>query len=930
MKTINFSSPKTLRSVLVPLTLAILSFSMAQAKADILINEVDADQSSTDSAEFIELYDGGVGSSDLSGLSLVLYNGSNDASYRAYDLDGLSTNADGYFVLCGDAANTTNCDLDVSPNTNLIQNGADAVALVTGDAVNYPNGTPISTNNLLDALVYDTSDGDDAGLLVLLNPGQSQINEGGSGDQTGHSNQRCENGSGGARNTDTYEQHSPTPGTENICGGDIIELGLCADPATYIHDVQGNGFTSPLAGTSGVNIEGIVTADFQGSEQLGGFYMQEEDADADADAGTSEGIFVHNASNVVSVGDVVRIQGSVTEFFGLTELNNVTGFALCDTGKSVSESLLTLPVTSLSEFEQFEGMLVSISQPLTVNDNFSLGRFGEVVLSDRRTFQYTHANLPDVAGYAAHQASLALNQITLDDANSNQNIDPTFFPAPGLSASNTLRSGSLTTVEGVITYAFRRYRIQPTEEVVFSTDNLRLESAPAVGGDLKIASFNVLNYFTTLDTGEAICGANANLSCRGADSAEEFTRQRDKIIQAIKGIDADILGLVEVENNASVAIADLVEGLNSVMGAGTYAYVDTGTIGTDAIKVGFIYKPSNIDLINDFAILDSSVDPQFIDDKNRPSLAQTFAAKNGETFTIAVNHFKSKGSNCKSLGDANKNDGQGNCSETRANASQALVNWLATDPTQSNDADFLIIGDLNAYAMEDAVTRLTDNGFTNLIDDFIGLPAYSYVFRGEAGYLDHALASPELTSKVTGVAEWHINADEPTSLDYNEEFKSDAQVISLYNSDSYRSSDHDPIIIGLDMNAAPSCELAQPSVAQLWSPNHKFMPISILGVTDVDDDEISVSIDSIFQDEAVNTKGSGKAGVDGRGVGTDTAEIRAERSGDGNGRFYHIAFTANDGNGGSCTNTVQVNVPNNKGKKSVSIDGGAVFDSTIE
>jgi len=185
-------------------------------------------------------------------------------------------------------------------------------------------------------------------------------------------------------------------------------------------------------------------------------------------------------------------------------------------------------------------------------------------------------------------------------------------------------------------------------------------------------------------------------------------------------------------------------------------------------------------------------------------------------------------------------------------------------------------------------------------------------------------------SKVTGVAEWHINADEPRSLDYNEEYKSASQISSLYDPSSSRSSDHDPVIIGLNMNAAPSCELAEPSIAQLWSPNHQFVPVSILGITDIDGDMLTISIDSIFQDEEVNGKGSGNTAIDGRGIGTDIAELRAERSGKGDGRFYHITFSANDGNGGSCSNTVQVNVPKSKGKKSVLIDGGSIYDSTKE
>ena len=188
-----------------------LSLGHSAFAQSVLINEVDADQVSTDSAEFVELFDGGTGNTDLSGQVLVLFNGSSDSSYLAVDLDGFSTNGTGYFVICGNAATVANCDLDVTPNTNLIQNGADAVALYAANGSDFPNGTPITTTNLNDAIVYDTNDGDDTGLLVLLNAGQPQVNEGGGGNSTADSNQRCSNGSGGARNTSTYQQSAPTP-----------------------------------------------------------------------------------------------------------------------------------------------------------------------------------------------------------------------------------------------------------------------------------------------------------------------------------------------------------------------------------------------------------------------------------------------------------------------------------------------------------------------------------------------------------------------------------------------------------------------------------------------------------------------------------------------------------------------------------------------
>jgi hypothetical protein len=179
----------------------------------LLINEVDADQTGTDSVEFIELYDGGAGSTSLDGYVIVLYNGSTDVSYNAYDLDTYSTDANGYFVI--GSSLVPNVDYDLGALTNIIQNGADAVALYTDDASSFPNGTAVTTTNLIDALVYDTNDADDPGLLVLLNGGEPQINEDMGGNKDTESMQRSPNGSGGARNTSTYTTDTPTSGTQN-------------------------------------------------------------------------------------------------------------------------------------------------------------------------------------------------------------------------------------------------------------------------------------------------------------------------------------------------------------------------------------------------------------------------------------------------------------------------------------------------------------------------------------------------------------------------------------------------------------------------------------------------------------------------------------------------------------------------------------------
>ncbi|RLE34482.1 MAG: hypothetical protein DRJ61_05120 [Acidobacteria bacterium] len=179
----------------------------------ILINEVDADNAGTDTREFIELFDGGFGNTPLDGLVVVLFDGSDDASYSpVFDLGGFVTDANGFFVIGG--AGVPNVDL-VWPANDWLQNGADAVALYLGDASDFPTDTPVTTLNLIDAIVYDTDDADDPGLLVLLLPSQPQVNENGAGAGTAHSNQRFPDG-GVLRETTSYLQVPPTPGMTDV------------------------------------------------------------------------------------------------------------------------------------------------------------------------------------------------------------------------------------------------------------------------------------------------------------------------------------------------------------------------------------------------------------------------------------------------------------------------------------------------------------------------------------------------------------------------------------------------------------------------------------------------------------------------------------------------------------------------------------------
>ncbi|ERX39581.1 endonuclease/exonuclease/phosphatase family protein [Pseudomonas aeruginosa] len=568
-----------------------------------------------------------------------------------------------------------------------------------------------------------------------------------------------------------------------------------------IHEVQGAGAESPLVNQR-VAIEGVVVGDFQNASELKGFYVQQEDATVDGDPATSEGIFVYDGGNGsdVKLGDRVRVTGQVREFNGLTELVGPLQVSVLASGVALpTPAGISLPLASADALERYEGMRVQLRQTLTVNEVYNLGRYGEVLLSSGGR-QMTPTNVVAPGEQAkAMQARNDLDRILLDDGRSGQNPDPIRYPAPELSAYNSLRVGDRTSaIDGVLDYSAGSYRIQPLQTPTFEAANPR-PAQPAVEGRLRVASFNVLNYFN----GDGKGGGFP--TSRGANTAEEFQRQKAKIVAAILASKADIVGLMEIENDGYgefSAIADLVNGLNASLPQGQrYAFVNPNRakLGSDEIAVGLIYRGDKVRTYRSAAVLDSSVNPEFDDTRNRPTLAQTFQEINGgERLTIAVNHLKSKGSACD--GDPDTGDGQGNCNLTRARAAQALVDWLAGDPTGAKEPDRLIIGDLNSYAKEDPVNVIRGAGYTDLVARQAGAgKGYSYVFSGQSGYLDHALANASLARQVRGAVEWHINADEPRVLDYNVEFKTSRQQDSLYNAEPYRASDHDPVVIGIDL-----------------------------------------------------------------------------------------------------------------------------------
>lgn len=582
-----------------------------------------------------------------------------------------------------------------------------------------------------------------------------------------------------------------------------------ASALTRIGTIQGRGAVSPLVGAS-VTTEGVVTR-----VTNNGYFLQ--DPVGDGDPLTSDGLFVFNGSAAKpAVGQRLRLTGTVTEFNTgaasnattaanpLTQLTTPAGVTVLAEAQTIAPVNLTLPVADLAVFERHEGMLVTIAGPLAVSQNFFLGRYGQLTVAGGTRLEIPtnrHRPGPQAQQLAAENARRSL---LLDDGSSLQNPSP----IPYIGADNTVRAGdTITALTGVLDYGLATnsntgiasYRLQPTAAPGILRANARTQAPDAVGGNLRVASFNVLNFFTTFTDGSTADGQVgqgcrlgdevAAANCRGASNLAEFLRQRAKIVEAMAAIDADVLGLIEIQNNGPVAVQNLVDALNARVGTAAYAVLpdpSTGT-GSDAIKTAMIYKPARLQPVGGAL---SDTDPVH----NRPPLGQTFAAANGERFTLVVNHFKSKGCDGASGADLDQGDLQGCFNATRVAQAQALRRFVEALKIVADSEDLLVIGDLNAYAQEDPIADLAANGFVDEIGRRGGL-GYSYVFDGAAGRLDHALATTALSPRVTGVTEWHINADEPSVIDYNTEFKPQ----DLYSPTPWRSSDHDPVVIGLQL-----------------------------------------------------------------------------------------------------------------------------------
>jgi predicted extracellular nuclease len=562
------------------------------------------------------------------------------------------------------------------------------------------------------------------------------------------------------------------------------------EPAT-ISAIQGRGAASPLVGRL-VATQGAITR-----VEADGFFLQDA---GDGDAATSDALFVytHDAPDA-RAGDCVRVSGRVASFDAagerrITELHAPRTTPMPAGRCAVAPVELGWPLAAGDDGARLEGMLVRLRGPLVVQQNFFLGRSGQLTLAAGGRIEAPTNRLRPGAQALALAAADARRRIVLDDGDTR---GPP-VPAPFVGADGTVRAGDhVDAVTGVLAWgrtggapARGGWRLLPTQPLRFARANPRPAAPPAVGGNLRVAAMNVDNFFSTVADGSGRCGPRHVASdCRGARSPAEFERQRAKLAATLVALDADVVALAEVENNGPVALQSLVDALDARAGRGTYARIDdpAGGAGGDAIKVALLYKPARVRPLGPASADDAAV-------HNRRPVAQAFERLGGGAaarFNVVAVHFKSRRCEGAAGEEAEQGDLQGCWSRRRVLQARALREFVQRVQAASGVARTLVVGDFNAYAHEDPVAELAAHGFADLLARF-DPDGYSFVFDGAAGRLDEALATPALAARVTGAAPWHVNADEPALLDAAHAGAGDA-------ASPYRSSDHDPLLIGLDL-----------------------------------------------------------------------------------------------------------------------------------
>lgn len=843
------ASPRRLAAVAASVALALTGLAVpvsavAATGADVIINEAYLKGGSSGAPytnKFIELYNAGDSAQSLDGWSLQYRSASGtEAPSSVVKLSGTIEPGD-YFLVQGGSNGSNGAAL---PDADLVtsfnpggQNGVVWLADVD-TAVTLSTGSITGNDDIVDLLgygsanTYETAVGPDAGgnstanALVRTDHVDTDDNSADFSVTTTVTPQS----SGGAEPepTPTPTETSPEP-TASPTGEPSPTPTASALP---ISEIQGTSDASPLVGQT-VTTTGVVTAAYP-TGGYNGFYIQTPGTGGAIDLGThdaSSAIFVYGsaATAKVEIGDEVQVTGAVSEYNGTTEISaSADGVTvLPDSGATITPADVVVPATE-SQRESLEGMLLAPAGDYTVTNTYTTNQYAEIGLAVGETpiLVPTEVGAPGTDEYAAAVADAAARAVTLDDgasinffSNANKAI-----PLPYLT-DTTVTVGADVTFTQPVVFEFRNsvWKLQPTEQLVAGGtlpaqfSDVRTAAPDAVGGDIQLASFNVLNYFTT--TGEDAgcssfytdragnpitvnrCGDDGP---RGAANDENLQRQQAKIVEAINGLNAEVVSLEEIENSAKfgqdrdAALAALVDALNADLGSDDWSYVPSPAAealpdlsAQDVIRTAFIYKNAAVAPIGDSVVL---TDSDAFANARQP-LAQAFAAP-GETeaqFVAIVNHFKSKSSSGASGDNADQGDGQGAYNADRVRQAQALIEFADEVSTDAGTENVFLLGDFNAYSKEDPAREILAAGYTDL---GARTGEYSYSFSGQSGSLDHIFASEAALSMVTGEDIWNINSGESIALEYS---RYNYNATDFYEVSPYRSSDHDPIVVGIDL-----------------------------------------------------------------------------------------------------------------------------------
>ncbi|WP_207454977.1 ExeM/NucH family extracellular endonuclease [Desertivibrio insolitus] len=571
-----------------------------------------------------------------------------------------------------------------------------------------------------------------------------------------------------------------------------------AAPTTTIAGVQGSGTSTPVSGQS-VTVQGIVTSDLMGPGNYDGYVIQSQTPDADPTTSDAVFVFIPSSGDTATlpgfgVGDLVEVTGVAGENFGLTQIRQ-TSVSVVQKAVGVPAPVVLPDTVVGAAREAYENVHVTLGSTYRLASTHNAVNFGELWLSAGDAPLVKNTETTDVSDprAAAIAASNAERLLFVDDGWSRR-TDTAQHTAdqPWLSKDVVARNGDYVSFPGqsfILSYGFDRWRLQPTTPIssadrkgyaaTFTSGNPRSAAAPAVGGDVQLGAFNVLNYFTTL--------TSQNTQARGAETAEEFALQEEKIVKAINALGADVVALQEIENSIKLgeerdeALATLVKALNAAGGSWDYVRTPAELVAanTDYITSAIIFDTRSVKPVGSArTIVDESVWGNA-----REPIAQTFDA-NGDVFTVVANHFKSK----SGTDTIDGTDPQGEFTPDRVAQAKSLLAFTDELTAASGSEDIALIGDFNAYTQEDPIQVFTGAGWVDAESSHSG-GSYTYTFDGELGSLDHILLSPSLDEQVTDAAVWSINSPEWSERAYYGVAADDTV---------FRSSDHDPSLVGID------------------------------------------------------------------------------------------------------------------------------------